>query len=118
MNAINQSTTLGFIQGIGTSELLIIFVVLLFLFGAKKLPELARGMGKSIKEFKKATSEIEEDIKAAIEIEEKPTQVQTPAQPVTTSQPETTAQPETAAVPSQAEENKISPPPGSTENNS
>jgi len=40
---------------IGTPELLLIAFVLLFLFGAKKLPELARGIGDSIKEIKQAS---------------------------------------------------------------
>lgn len=40
--------------GIGTTEIIIIAVVLLVLFGGKKLPELAKGMGEAIKEFKKA----------------------------------------------------------------
>lgn len=39
---------------IGTTELLLIGFVLLFLFGAKKLPELAKGIGESIKEIKQA----------------------------------------------------------------
>lgn len=46
--------------GIGPSELLIIFLIVFLLFGAKKLPELARGLGKAVKEFKKAAREIEE----------------------------------------------------------
>ncbi len=49
--------------GIGTQELIFIFLGLLLLFGGKKLPELARGLGKGIREFKKATTEIEEDLK-------------------------------------------------------
>ncbi len=57
--------------GLGTQEIIVIFLVLLLLFGGKKLPELARGLGKGIREFKKATTEIEEDIKSASEIEEK-----------------------------------------------
>jgi sec-independent protein translocase protein TatA len=43
---------------LGTPELLVIFFVVLLLFGAKKLPEMARGMGKAISEFKRGTSEI------------------------------------------------------------
>ena len=39
---------------LGTAELLIIFLVILLLFGAKRLPELARGLGKGINEFKDA----------------------------------------------------------------
>ena len=42
---------------IGTTEIMIVSVVLLVLFGGKKLPELARGVGDSIREFKKAASE-------------------------------------------------------------
>lgn len=45
------------LNGIGTTELIIISLVLLVLFGGKKLPELARGMGDSIKEFRKAVVE-------------------------------------------------------------
>lgn len=44
-------------RGIGTTELIIIAVILLVLFGGKKLPELARGVGDSIKEFRKASKE-------------------------------------------------------------
>ncbi|SFM40596.1 twin-arginine translocase TatA/TatE family subunit [Methanolobus profundi] len=47
------------IGGLGPSELLIIFAVLLLLFGASKLPELARSMGSSMGEFKKAKKESE-----------------------------------------------------------
>ncbi len=55
----------------GGSEWLIIFLAILLLFGAKRLPELARGLGKSIREFKKATSEVEDNIKEAMKEEEK-----------------------------------------------
>ena len=44
------------LQNIGTTEIIVIAVVLLVLFGGKKLPELAKGIGDSIKEFKKAVS--------------------------------------------------------------
>jgi len=42
--------------GLGAPELLLIFVIILVLFGAKKIPELARSMGKATKEFKEAKS--------------------------------------------------------------
>jgi len=46
-----------------------ILVVVLVLFGAKKLPELARGLGQGIKEFKKATRDVQDDLHRAIEEE-------------------------------------------------
>ena len=50
----------------GGSEWIIILLVVLLLFGAKRLPELAKGLGKSIREFKKATSEVEDNIREAM----------------------------------------------------
>lgn len=44
------------LNGIGTTEIVVVSLVLLVLFGGKKLPELARGMGDSVKEFRKAVS--------------------------------------------------------------
>lgn len=55
------------IFGLGTGELIIILVVVLLLFGAKRLPDLARGVGKSLSEFKKASKEAENDIRQSIE---------------------------------------------------
>ncbi len=48
------------IFGLGTTELVVILIILLVLFGGAKLPGLAKGLGQSIKEFKKATHEEEE----------------------------------------------------------
>ncbi len=50
------------IMGLGGQEMLLIFLALLLFFGAKKLPELARGLGKGIKEFKEATKDVRENI--------------------------------------------------------
>ena len=47
---------------LGWGEIVLILVVVLLLFGAKKLPELARGLGQGIKEFKKATRDVQEDL--------------------------------------------------------
>ncbi|MDX1627535.1 MAG: twin-arginine translocase TatA/TatE family subunit [Fulvivirga sp.] len=46
----------------GGWELIVIVLVILIFFGAKKIPELARGLGKGIREFKDATKEIKKDI--------------------------------------------------------
>ena len=51
--------------GIGTTELIIIMFIILLIFGAKKLPELAKGLGKGIREFKKASSDIQDEFKAS-----------------------------------------------------
>ena len=59
-------TTL-FLGGIGTVEIILIVLAILLLFGGKKLPELMRGMGKGVKEFKDAMNEPAGDKK-----EEKP----------------------------------------------
>jgi len=56
----------GFIGGIGGWEVLLILMVVLIFFGAKRIPELARGMGKGIKEFKDATTGIKKDLEEGI----------------------------------------------------
>ena len=43
--------------GIGTQELLLIFLLVIIVFGAKKLPEIGRGLGTALRDFKKATQE-------------------------------------------------------------
>lgn len=57
-------------------EMIMIFIVILLLFGAKRLPELARGIGKSMGEFKKAKEEFEHEITRA------ETEVRTPTSAV------------------------------------
>ena len=47
---------------IGTGEIIIILVIILVFFGAKKIPELASGLGKGMREFRKAAKDIQEDI--------------------------------------------------------
>ena len=48
--------------GLGPWEIAIIMLVVLLLFGAKRIPEIARGLGKGIREFKSATSEISREL--------------------------------------------------------
>jgi sec-independent protein translocase protein TatA len=55
----------AFIGSLGTQEIIFIFLIVLLLFGAKKLPELARGIGKSMGEFKKAREDFEKEITRA-----------------------------------------------------
>ncbi|MDA8975536.1 twin-arginine translocase TatA/TatE family subunit [Akkermansiaceae bacterium] len=58
---------IAFLGSLGTQEMVLIMLILLLLFGAKKLPQLARGMGKSMGEFKKAREEFEDEIRKGSE---------------------------------------------------
>ncbi|MBI5381356.1 MAG: twin-arginine translocase TatA/TatE family subunit [Opitutae bacterium] len=69
----------GFL-GLGGSELLIILAIMLLLFGGAKLPSLAKGLGQSIKEFKKASKDDESGKPAA----EEPKKTETPKNPPAT----------------------------------
>lgn len=60
------NTVFAFLGDIGTGEIMLILLVVLLLFGAKKIPELARGMGRGIREFKDATKEIKNEMDSAI----------------------------------------------------
>ena len=57
---------------LGWPEIIGILIIVLVLFGAKKVPELMRGMGHGIKEFKKATREVQDEVQRAIEDEPPP----------------------------------------------
>ena len=87
----------------GPFEIIIIFLVFLLIFGAKRIPEIARGLGKGIREFKSATSEITKELT----VEDKPSQhIQPPRQstPVSYTPPAQQAQaPQQAPPPQQAQ---------------
>lgn len=59
---VDVLSMLAFLQNIGFPELLVILLIVLLLFGAARLPEIARSLGKSIQEFKKGVKEIERDV--------------------------------------------------------
>ena len=61
--------TFAFIQNLNTPEIVMIGGVILLFFGAKRMPELFRSFGKSVREFKKATSGIEDDIRSAMDVD-------------------------------------------------
>ena len=60
----------AFFQNLSGVELIIIFAVILLFFGAKRLPELSESLGKSLRRFKKATSEVEDEVKSALQAEQ------------------------------------------------
>ncbi len=61
-----------FIQNLGSTEIIIIALVILLLFGGKKIPELMRGLGKGVSQFKKGMKDIEEEINAEPEKKDVP----------------------------------------------
>jgi sec-independent protein translocase protein TatA len=63
----------AFFSGLGGWEILLIVLVLLIFFGAKRIPELARGLGKGIREFKDATKEIKDEIEEGVKEVNDPT---------------------------------------------
>lgn len=66
--------------GLGFGELLLIFAVFLLLFGAKKLPEVAQGMGKGIRDFKRALNGLDDQSIQASQTQNAP-RVQAPVEP-------------------------------------
>lgn len=60
-----------FLAAITPTTIIIVLVLILLIFGGKKLPELARGLGKARREFKRASEEIESEVKSAIEDDER-----------------------------------------------
>ena len=59
------------ILGLGTPELILIGFVILIFFGGNKIPELMRGLGKGVKEFNNARSNVEEEIRKGMDDEKK-----------------------------------------------
>lgn len=59
-----MTNSLMFLGNLGTGEIIIIALVVLLLFGGKKIPELMRGIGKGVKSFKEGMNDIEKQINA------------------------------------------------------
>jgi sec-independent protein translocase protein TatA len=55
------------LSGIGTTEIILIFLVVLLLFGSKRIPEIAKGLGKGITEFKRAVRDVKDEIETGAE---------------------------------------------------
>ncbi|HEX9048859.1 MAG TPA: twin-arginine translocase TatA/TatE family subunit [Verrucomicrobiae bacterium] len=83
--------------GLGGWEVILILAVVLILFGAKKLPELAKGLGSGIKEFKKASREVTEEIQNAANDNPPPPAPKIPAN-TTAQSPSQPKPPETKVV--------------------
>ena len=91
MNAI-----LG-VWDMGMGQIILILLVVLLMFGAKKLPDLAKGLGQGIKEFKKATRDIQDEVtKAANAPDESPSKPTPPEPPKSASSESEKPQPPSA----------------------
>jgi sec-independent protein translocase protein TatA len=100
--------------GVGDQEMIVIMVVVLILFGGKKMPDFARGLGKTLKELRKATGEVEREFKRVMdEAENLPPKAPftmpsvlppaVPAAPVTPLTPATPAIPAAPVAPTASE---------------
>src|SRR5690242_19961838 len=83
-------TFLASFMNLGGPDLLVILVIILVLFGAKKLPELAKGLGQAIKEFQKAKDEFSDELNKAGDTTAKtsPPQSTVPQNPPAAAQPD------------------------------
>ena len=91
MNAI-----LG-VWDLGMGQIILILLVVLLMFGAKKLPDLAKGLGQGIKEFKKATRDIQDEVTKAANAPDEP--VSRPASPAPAPTKTASAEPEKPQAP-------------------
>ena len=64
--------TFALIGPLGWSELLIIFFIILIIFGPRKLPEVAEAFGKSIQKFKRASREVQDEVTQGLDDDNKP----------------------------------------------
>ncbi|WP_457636766.1 Sec-independent protein translocase subunit TatA/TatB [Oceanithermus sp.] len=75
-------------MNLGMSEIIIILVIVLILFGPKKLPELARGLGQSVREFKKGASEIRQEFEEAVDVDSQPKKAESGQMAASEAKPE------------------------------
>jgi sec-independent protein translocase protein TatA len=97
---------LALLPNLGGPDLIIILLIILVLFGAKKLPELARGMGSAIKEFQKAKDEFTDELHSAGKTDAAKTDVR----PAANTVPQIENQPTVAVAPPRTEPEQVPAP--------
>ena len=95
------------VLGLSGGELMLVLVAVLILFGAKKIPDFAKGLGQGIKEFKKASREVQDEIERAGEEASAPPRPLTPAPPP--------PEPPAPLTPAVAESTPVAAPPVATD---
>ena len=68
---MTQFNPIFLILGLGNSEIILVVIVILIFFGGNKIPELMRGLGRGIKEFNNARSNVEDEIRKGMEDDHK-----------------------------------------------
>ena len=115
---VGAGTYLGFLPhttpmgSLGPFEIIAILLVVLLLFGAKRIPEIARGLGKGIREFKDATNEIKQELNVDPPRQQAPRQIHQSPQssaPPAQAQPSQPVATEAAAPPPPAPESPADP---------
>ncbi len=104
------ASTLALLEGIGGAEMLLVAVIGLLLFGGKGLPDMARTFGKAMREFKKATSAVENEVRKVMEDEPAPPAAHRLDQghrEMATRPPETKSEPKTVAA--EAKDSPVNP---------
>ncbi len=99
---------------VGTPEILLILVIALLLFGPQKLPELGKSLGRAIREFKKASSELQETIEREVEEVKRTSREEPGPKPPSSGLPAGAMPPPSSPMPAPpppADEAKESPPP-------
>jgi sec-independent protein translocase protein TatA len=92
---VHPTPIFAFLDGVGGPEMFVIFALSLMLFGGKKLPEVARGLGKAVREFKRAAAGVEDEIRRAIDTAppSTPSPANRPRPPVATPAPTAISRP-------------------------
>jgi sec-independent protein translocase protein TatA len=91
-------TTLA-VLGMSGGELVLVFAAILILFGAKRIPDFAKGLGQGIKEFKKASRDVTDEFQNAMHQEPAPMPPPMPPQKQLTNTPETVSSSPPSTVP-------------------
>jgi sec-independent protein translocase protein TatA len=104
-------TLIASLTNLAGPDLIVLLVIILVLFGAKKLPELARGMGQAVKEFQKAKDEFNDELHKAGKVDA-PANPTAPPPSSTVARSDTPAPPSTQTHPDPAQQ----VPPGSQAN--
>ena len=86
------------VLGLSGGELMLVMAVILVLFGSKKIPDFAKGLGQGIKEFKKASREVQDEIERAGHVEYTPPPPSPVPAPTPALQPPADTQPQLAAT--------------------